>query len=318
MPHPSNESIAFVYVFIATGALAFKGVFAKFAYLADMSVDALLLVRFGIAAPLFWLGVVCLARRTAAITWPQWKACGFAGVMFFLATYCDFTALSKIPVSVSRLILFTFPVLVMLINAVLLRQPPGVRQWVVFAVTYLGIGLVVAPGGLAVVGDVDWIGGLWAVGSAFTYAVYLVASQEIMKRSGSVRFTAATGTVTLAAMLATVSLKAGSGVLTFPAKGVLWGAVIAVGCTVIPFFMLFEGIKRCGATQASLIALSGPIVTVLAAWLILGETLTTVQIAGAAITLLGVGSLKTHGLMDKLIKIRSLSDDGARRGDDRE
>lgn len=297
MPDQQTDPMAILFVFLSTIALAFKGVFAKFAYMAEMSVDALLLLRFGIAAPLFWVGVWFLAKKTAPLSWSQWKACMFAGLMFFFATYCDFTAISQIGVSISRLILFTFPMMVMLINAIMNRQPPSLHQWVIFVTTYLGIAMVMAPNGLAAFDDFDWIGAGWAFGSALTYAVYLITSQEIMKTLGSVRFTAASGTVTFAIMIAVIPVSAGSEGLEFPMDGVFWAAVIAVFSTVIPFFMLFEGIKRCGATQASMITLAGPVMTVLAAWLILNETLTSIQIIGAMVTISGVASLKSSWLI---------------------
>ncbi|SCA57164.1 conserved membrane hypothetical protein [Candidatus Terasakiella magnetica] len=303
MPNQHADMSAILFVFISTIALAFKGVFAKFAYMADMSVDALLLLRFGIAAPLFWVGVYFMARKSAPLTASQWKTCSFAGLMFFFATYCDFTAISKIGVSVSRLILFTFPMMVMLINALLMKKPPTPHQWFVFFTTYFGIALVMAPNGMASLDGFDWVGASWALGSAFTYAVYLVTSQEIMKSLGSVRFTAASGSITLLIMLAVIPISASSEDLSFPIDGVFWATIIATACTVLPFFMLFEGIKRCGATQASLITLAGPIITVIAAWLILDETLSSLQMVGAAITIMGVASLKSTWVIDMVRKI---------------
>ena len=303
MSHSSTDQTAIWFVFISTVALAFKGVFAKFAYVSEMSVDALLLLRFGIAAPLFWVGVYFLARKSPKLTLSQWKACSFAGLMFFFATYCDFTAISKVGVSVSRLILFTFPMMVMLINAIILRKPPTGHQWVVFLVTYVGIGMVMLPDGFTSLKGFDWAGASWALGSAFTYAVYLVTSQEIMKKLGSVRFTAASGTVTLFLMVLVVPMVTDIQQLAFPMEGVFWGFVIATVCTVLPFFMLFEGIKRCGATQASLITLTGPIITVIAAWLILDETLSSLQMLGAVVTISAVASLKSSELIGYVRKL---------------
>lgn len=303
MSTQQTEPTAIVFVSLATVALAFKGIFAKFAYMAGIGVDGLLLLRFGLAVPLFWLGVYFLARRTTPLTWLQWKGCMFAGFMFFFATYCDFTAIDKIGVSVSRLILFTFPMIVMLINAVMDRQMPSLHQWMVFVTTYFGISLVMMPGGVNSFDAFDWVGASWALGSAVTYAIYLITSQEIMKSLGSVRFTAASGSVTLAMMLVFIPLITDVQNISFPAEGVFWSAAIAVFCTVVPFFLLFEGIKRCGATQASLITLSGPVLTVLLAWLFLEETLTSVQILGAAITIFAVASLKSNWVFQHIRRL---------------
>ena len=75
-----------------------------------------------------------------------------------------------------------------------------------------------------------------------------------------------------------VGITPGFPALTYPSVGVFWGVVNAIACTVIPFFLLFEGIRRAGAVRASLLTLSGPVVTAVAAWAILGETLSPIQI----------------------------------------
>jgi drug/metabolite transporter (DMT)-like permease len=74
--------------------------------------------------------------------------------------------------------------------------------------------------------------------------------------------------------------------------GIMWTAAISIFCTVIPFFLLYEGIRRVGATQASLISLSGPAMTFFAAWLFLGEVLTIPQMIGFVVVTLGVALLK--------------------------
>ena len=49
-----------------------------------------------------------------------------------------------------------------------------------------------------------------------------------------------------------------------------------------------EGVKRIGANQVSMIGAIGPIITIYFGWLILGEPITMVQIAGAVLVLAGV------------------------------
>ena len=122
-----------------------------------------------------------------------------------------------------------------------------------------------------------------------------------MKEISSARFTAASNTVTLAAMLLTIGITPDFDTLIYPTKGVAWGVVNAIACTVIPFFLLFEGIRRCGAVRVSLLTLSGPVVTAIAAWFILGETLSPIQIAGFAVTIGGVASLSLpRGILARL------------------
>ena len=293
---PSDRiDTASLFVFVATVALAFKGVLARFAYEAGLSVDAVLLIRFGVAAPLFWLGVRLFAGERRPVTGRQWMQCGGAGLLFFVATYADFTAGALIGASLSRLVLFTFPVFVVLFNALLHHQPPSFRQLLIFTVTYAGLALAVAPEGVGGLQREQVAGVAWAFLSALTYALYLIASQPVMKAVGSARFTAASGSATLVIMLLFLLLAGRGEALQFTLPGFGWATLIAVACTVLPFFLLFEGIRRCGASRASLIALSGPAITVVAAWLLLGEVLVPLQIGGLLLVMAGIVLLARSG-----------------------
>jgi len=278
-------------VLAATLAFSFKGIVAKLAYATGMGVSAFLVIRFAVAVPLFWLGARWLVKGGLGLTRAQWLKSCMTGLAFFLAAYTDLTAISLIPAGTSRLVLFTFPVVVILLNAALERRPPRLRDVLTFAVTYAGVAMVALPKGFAALTPTQVHGMCWAFASAITYAIYLTASQRIMKEIGSARFTASSNTITLAAMVTLIGVTPGFEALTFPPEGVVWGVVNAIVCTVIPFFLLFEGIRRVGAVRASLLTLSGPVVTAVAAWAILGETLSAIQIAGFAVTIGGVASL---------------------------
>jgi drug/metabolite transporter (DMT)-like permease len=65
--------------------------------------------------------------------------------------------------------------------------------------------------------------------------------------------------------------------------------VLAVFSTVLPIWIMAEGLKRIGANQVSLVACIGPVSTISLAHFFLGEPVTSVQLAGAALVLAGVG-----------------------------
>ncbi len=284
---------ALVFVFIATCALAFKGIIAKLAYMDGLNVNALLLVRFGLAAPLFWLGVRQMTGAWAGnMSLRDWRDCFVLGCIFFIATYSDFMALSLIDVNLSRLILFTFPAQIIIFSSIRDRHPPSWRQMISFSVTYGGLMLIMAPTGFDNLAIKDISGLYWALGCSTSYAAYLMASQRVMRRIGSARFTAASGSMTLGLMLVTIPFTGGFEGLQFTSAGIGWGALIAVACTVIPFFLLFEGIARSDAAKASVISLLGPVITIAAAWIILGEYLSTTQLVGCALSLIGVGTIE--------------------------
>ena len=71
------------------------------------------------------------------------------GLAFFMAAYTDLTAISLIDAGTSRLVLFTFPVVMILLNAGIERKLPGLRNLLTFAVTYAGVAMVALPKGLS-------------------------------------------------------------------------------------------------------------------------------------------------------------------------
>ncbi len=289
----SPAGSALTIVLLATVALAMKGLLAKFVYATGMTVDGLLLLRFLIAMPFFWLGVFMFGKnrpgeRKMKPVDVAWGA--LYGGLFFLAALFDFTAVSLIDVTVSRIVLFTFPAVVMILEAVHKRRFPPFPQVVCFVVTYGGLVMVLAPDGFGGVSDQLWYGAAWAFGSALTYAVYLYFGQRMIAVIGSMHFAALINTAAGICMMVYALMMQNP--LNLNPVGILWTAGISIFCTVIPFFLLYEGIRRVGATQASLISLSGPAMTFFAAWLFLGEVLTVPQLIGFVVVTLGVASLK--------------------------
>jgi len=280
-------------VLLATLGLSFKGIFAKLAYADGISVSALLLLRFALAVPLFWLGVLAMRERGAApMCWRDCRDCSVTGALFFCAAWCDFSALHLIEAGISRIILFTFPGVIMVINAVRDRRPPATRQMVGFTVAYTGLLLLLIPHGGDELSAARLEGVLWAFGASVSYAAFWVASQGIMTRIGSARFTAASNTATLAmfALFMLPTLNAGDWSVSSGAAG--WVVLIVAICTVLPFFLLFEGIRRSGTAEASVVTLSGPLMTMAAAWVLLGERLSPLQAIGFAVVIVGIAVSK--------------------------
>lgn len=288
---PSGSALTLVL--LSTVAFAMKGLLAKYVYATGMTVDGLLLLRFLIAMPFFWIGVYLFGKhrpgeRTMKPVDILWGA--LYGGLFFAAALFDFTAVSVIDVTVSRIVLFTFPAIVLILECLHKWRLPPLRQFVCFAVTYVGLVLVLAPNGIGAVSDQLWLGASLAFASALTYACYLYFGQRMISVIGSMHFAALVNT------MAGISMILYELVVTKPLNlnidGVLWTAGISIFCTVIPFFLLYEGIRRIGATQAALISLSGPAMTFFAAWLLLGEVLTAPQALGFAVVIVGVASIK--------------------------
>ncbi|MBF0374525.1 MAG: DMT family transporter [Alphaproteobacteria bacterium] len=281
-------------VLTATAALSFKAIVAKLAYAEDVSVATVLVYRFLLSVPLFWLGARLMLRGPVRLPGRREMADTLTtGFLFSLATVCDFTSLSHIDAGLSRMILFTFPAQIMLINAARARRMPGLRQVVAFVVTYAGLAIAVLPGREAVLAGADWLGIAFAFGASSSYALFLVVSQPVIMRMGSPRFTVISNLFTLGFILPyTLVLGGGLQTLIVPSAAIGWLALLAVVCTVVPFFLLYEGMRLWGAERTGIMSLSGPAMTLAFAWPLLGERLTAWQGLGFLVVIVGVGVLQ--------------------------
>lgn len=266
---------------VAFGAMA---IFGKLAYGEGSNVGTLLAVRFALAAAVFW-GLVlaargarrqlrALERRDVAIAFAL-GACGYA-----LQASLFFVALERIDVSLLSLLLYTFPAMVAVASVLLGRDRLDARRLAALVLASAGLALVIGGAGT---GALEPLGVALGLAAAVVYTTYLLVSEGV---AGRVR------PELLAAIVCTgaaMSLTAGTlalgelqpGALT--AAGWGWLACIALVSTVAAINLLFAGLRRVGATTASILATIEPVVTVLLAYVVFSETLGTVQIAGGAL-----------------------------------
>lgn len=289
---PARSGFGLTLVVLATIALAFKGVVARFAYAEGLTVDMLLVLRFTLAMPLFlYFGWLFREPGSTALSPAQWRACAFSGALFFLAAWFDFNAVAMVGAALSRIVLFTFPAFVLLLQWFFDGRRPQGRELLGFGLGYAGLGLVLLPS-FAPGAPVALIGLLYALGSAVTYAWFWYRSQNLTRALGSARFNAVANLFTFAAAALVLMPMLGPEDFHVTPAAFGWVLIITLFCTVLPFLLLFEGIRRAGAAEAGLVTLFGPAVTVVAAWALLGETLDAVQLAGFAVITLGMAALK--------------------------
>jgi len=259
------------------------------------TVGTLLSVRFTLAATLFWLLLAAggalrelrTLRRRDVIAGLLLGTCGYAA-----QAGCYFTALNRIDASLLALLLYTFPGIVA-VGAVLLgRERFDRRRALALGLALGGIGLVVAGAGTGALEPVGTVLGLCA---ALVYSAYILISDTLVRRISAFLLTA------LVCTGAAVTLTAGSALLGELRPGALisegwgWLACLAVVSTVAAISLFFAGLQRVGPTSAAILATVEPLVTVVLASIVFGETLGPLQIVGAALLLAAVPVLHVRG-----------------------
>ena len=193
--------------------------------------------------------------------------------------YCLYNSIAHIAVGLTFAIFYIYPILVALI-AIGFRQDRITPAIVV--------GLVVAFAGLMLVFDVSgeesnlW-GSLLAIGAAISWSIITVGSSGVMRTQDPRLFTfylqLSAGVIYLA-----ICLIVGDVDLPRTAKG--WAGLIS-----LPLFYavstlgFFGAIAMIGSIRAALLMNLEPVFTIAAGFLILGQVLTPLQLAGAALVI---------------------------------
>jgi drug/metabolite transporter (DMT)-like permease len=267
-------------------------IFAKLAYGQGATVGTVLSVRFTLAATLFWALVLARggARELRSLTRRDVRAgvalgaCGYA-----IQSGCYFAALKHIEASLLSLLLYTFPAMVATAAVLLGRERMNARRLTALLLASSGLVLVLAGAGT---GALDAVGVALGLGAAIVYSAYILVSDGVVGRVSPMALSA------LVCSGAALSLIAGSAVAgdlqpgSVTARGWVWLACIALVSTVLAISLFFAGLRRVGPTTASILATVEPLVTVTLAFLVFGETLGPVQIAGGALVLAAVVALQ--------------------------
>jgi drug/metabolite transporter (DMT)-like permease len=292
---PSAPARRSAYIGVAcaiAGALAFsaKPIIVKLAYQYHVDVMTLLALRMLFSLPFFLAMAFWAGAPPGLLTRRDWLAIlGLGFIGYYLGSFLDLAGLQYISASLGRLILYLYPTLVLIISALILKQRILARHVVSLALSYGGIVLVfgseVALGGFT---GAVLLGSLLVFGGAITYAVYLIAGAHMVQKLGSMRFTAYASISASFFVLATFAGTHGFAHLDVAREVYALTLVLAVVATVLPLWLMAEGLKRIGANQSSLLACIGPISTIALANLFLGEPVSAPQLAGAGLVLCGV------------------------------
>ena len=282
--------VGILFALGGTVAFAFRPVLIKLGYeSAPVSATTLLFLRMALSLP-FFAAVAWWLRREPALARRDWAgivALGFLG--YYLASLLDFLGLQYVPAGLGRLIMFLYPTLVVILSALFLARRPTGRELSALAVTYVGIALVLSQRlGTGPEHRLFLLGAALVFGSAMCYAVYLVTGSQLVKRVGSMRFTAYTMMVSTVPALVQFALLESPAALQLPGEVWLYAILLATVCTVLPVFLVAEALKRIGANHFALIGGLGPVTTVLADFALLEGALTPAQLAGGALVIAGV------------------------------
>ena len=278
---------------LAIGGVVFfslRPIFIKLAYAYVTDPVTLLALRMVFSVP-FFVAAAFWVRGGAShrpLAGRELAAVAGLGILsYYAASFLDFIALQYIPAGLGRLLLFTYPTIVVVLSAAFLGKRVTRREILALTLTYAGLALVFEQ---SLQGEHRnfWLGAALAFGSSICYALYLVAGAEVITRVGSVRFTAyAMTAASVACILQFFALRPLSA-LDLPAPVYGYAIAMAVISTAVPVFMTSEALRRVGANTVAIIGALGPVTTIAFGWLGLEEVMAPLQLLGSFLVLVGV------------------------------
>ena len=286
---------------IGVVAFSVRPILIKLAYAYVTDPVTLIALRMVFALPFFvatalWMNFRAARKRPAplvaaadaALTRRDWWAVLYLGFLgYYLASFLDFLGLQYISAGLGRLMLFLYPTITVLLSALFLGKYVSRRDIAALVISYAGLALVLSQGFAGEQRNL-MLGALLIFGSALSYAAYLVSSSQVVMRIGSMRFTAyATSVASLLCIVQFLLLRPLSA-LDLPLQVYGLALAMAVGCTVLPVYVTSEALRRIGANHVAIIGAAGPATTIFLGWLGLEESMTVLQIIGAALVLSGV------------------------------
>ncbi len=246
-------------------------------------------MRFAIASVV--LLAACVVTRTA-IPLHRWRLIGAAaacGVLGF--NTLAFVGLSQTPASDSALIIPTTIPMATALFATLIHERLTARKMLGFAIAAVGAAVVII-GGQQVATEASASrlrGDLLELCAAMSWAASLTIGAIVLRKE------AVLGYVTLMVLIGTAMVLPlgllAQGYRDVPSWSTdTWLAAGFLGLfsTGVAFVLFFWAVRRFGASLAAMVAYFTPITALLLAFVILGERPLPLQLAGAAVIVLGV------------------------------
>ena len=215
--------------------------------------------------------------------------CGLGALVYTGQSLTYFTALQTLPASLCVLIVYIYPSLVVIAGWLFLRRSVSGRHVVALVASFIGLVLLVGGAQLQIA-----TGLVFAIAAPVIYTGYILLSEKVMS---SVPAVGASAVIMSGAGIAFAIIARLEGGLAMPASADAWLVVVALALvpTMIAISTFLAGLPRVGAASASLLSTWEPVVTVLLAVALFGDTFSAPQAAGGVLILGAVIAVQSRG-----------------------
>lgn len=276
--------------------LSTKGIFAKYIYALGLDFERLSTFRAILAVPGFFLisffrGEIKLTedidRKSAVIA-------GAVGLLcYYFGSLVNFYALTILDAGLERVLLFTYPALVVIIGSITGLTKATIPILISILITFAGILLVVGGGTEEMLYE-NINGAGWVGLCALTIAIYLLIADKLIPTMGSGMFTLIAMSAAAFGSVIHIVFRMNISDLIISQEIWILLSLMVIFATVIPLAMIADGIRQIGAQRAAIASTVGPPATAVIAVLMLGERLLPLQIFGIVMVVLAILYMELH------------------------
>ena len=296
IPGKAISGTAFATLMLIALMMGANHVAARIAFNHGVDVATAVVFR-SVVTALVIVAILAIQGARVSFTPRHRRMLPVIGLLIGFQSLFLYSAVARLPVALALLAFNTYPILTALWARVIYRQHAERALLVAMPVILVGLALALdvlgAASGLGAAGQWARIGaGVgFALAAAGTFGLALVITQhEAGDVDGRVR-SASTMAIAGLVALATVGIQGGFHLPTAPAG---WGGLGALTFLYgTAFTIMFTVLPRLGVVGNSAIMNVEPVFALVLAWLVLGQAIAPVQVAGALIV---VGAVVALGM----------------------
>lgn len=272
----SSHRIGFLYALAAAVGLGAITTQAKLVYADGGNAFTLMFWRFVMSVAV--IGLLLLVRRVSFRVPPQlFKSVLLLGLVWSGAMISYLMSVQFISVSIAVLILYSYPLIVLLIGIFSGKIQPNFKMLLLFFIAFAGIGLMLMDGEFELGMWGVALASLAALGATYTFIV----GEQIAPKMNPIMLTF---WVNLVGLILIIPLVFNQFHLPESAEG-FWALAGATACYIAAIICQFQALSRITSEKAAFILNTEPVVSIVLAMLILNESLTTIQWVGVLLVM---------------------------------
>jgi drug/metabolite transporter (DMT)-like permease len=272
-----------IFSIISATCYATLPIFGKIGYQLEMDTFLMLQCRFLFAGLILGIYYAITSPKTLIATPKIILKCLILGLVFYLPQSMFFiSALKYIPASTDSLILYIYPLTVLFISVVFLKERMTKSKLISVVIIIIGCCLIFYDVFLR---EQNMKGIMIALGAMVFFSNYLIFSQVFMKGGDPKQLTLY---VALSAALGFSIINGTDEIMSLTQNQLIFSISFGLVPTALAISLLYIAIEKIGAAYASIFSSIEPAITLFLAWTVLNEDIQLIQIFGMLAIIIGI------------------------------